>query len=376
MLAILTFAPDEQPGQGLSVVALVLSVGAILRWGSSGEIERLLRGKNYSWIQFIGDRSYSLYLWHWPLAVFASILLPEQRFAALFGVVISVPLSFLAFALVEQPFRSATGIGRHQLKTAVPALILSTGVVLGSTVISFGPVEKAVSQEALSGDLGGEEILEQMGRISVGCSFPYSCFQSLPQTEVDILVLGNSHGAHLTVGLVQTFPSKNIVWVVDSSLMGGQVSITEILAAIPNPETIIVSEYLSAQGQENRVIEWDSALELLTESGAKVVVSNGSPTLEVPAYKCKFGVVWNPHAHRCRFSAETNNLRHAIYSARLETAATKFDSVKIADVYSVFCNRQYCKIGDHDGLFFRDLNHFTALGSSMAAEAIKRTIEN
>lgn len=376
MLAILIFAPKEQPGQGLSVVALVLSVGAILRWGSSGEIERLLRGKNYSWIQFIGDRSYSLYLWHWPLAVFASILLPEQKFAALFGVLISVPLSFLAFALVEQPFRSATGIGRHQLKTAVPALLLSTGVVLGSTVISFGPVEKAVSQEALSGDLGGEEILEQMGRISVGCSFPFSCFQSLPQTEVNILVLGNSHGAHLTVGLVQTFPSKNIVWVGDSSLMNGQVSITEILAAIPNPETIIVSEYLSAQGRENRVIEWDSALELLTGSGAKVVVTNGSPTLEVPAYKCKYGVVWNPQAHRCSFSAESNNLRHAIYSARLETAATKFNSVKIADVYSVFCDRQYCKIGDDEGLFFRDLNHFTALGSSMAAEAIKRTIEN
>ncbi|MBT6399032.1 MAG: acyltransferase, partial [Verrucomicrobia bacterium] len=291
MLAILIVAPYEQPGQGLSVVALVLSVGAILRWGSSGDIERILRGKNYSWIQFIGDRSYSLYLWHWPLAVFASILLPEQKFAALFGVLISVPLSFLAFGLVEQPFRSATGIGRHPLKTAVPALLLSTGVVLGSIVISFGAVEKVVSQEALPGDLDGEEILEQMGRISVGCSFPFSCFQSLPQNEVDILVLGNSHGAHLTVGLVQTFPSKNIVWVNDSSLIDGKVSITEILAAIPNPETIIVSEYLSAQGQENRVIEWESALELLTESGAKVVVTNGSPTLEVPAYKCKYGVV-------------------------------------------------------------------------------------
>ena len=376
MLAILIFAPNYQPGQGLSVVALVLSVGAILRWGSSGDIERVLRGKNYSWIQFIGDRSYSLYLWHWPLAVFASILLPEERFAALFGVLISVPLSFLAFALVEQPFRSSTGIGRNQLNTAVPAFSLFTGVVLASTVISFGPVEKVVSQEALPGDLGWETIHEEMGRISVGCSFSFSCFQSLPQHDVDILILGNSHGAHLTLGLVQNYVSKNIVWVNDSSLIDGSVSIPQILEEIPNPETIIVSEYLSNMGQENRAIEWESAFELLTESGAKVVVTNGSPTLEVPAYKCKYGVVWNPQEHRCSFLATSNNLRHAVYSARLETAATKFDAVKIADVYSVFCGSQVCRIGDSDGLFFRDLDHFTALGSSMAAEAIKKVIED
>jgi|AntAceMinimDraft_1070359.scaffolds.fasta_scaffold14801_4 peptidoglycan/LPS O-acetylase OafA/YrhL len=375
MLAILIFAPGEQPGQNISVVALVLSVGAILRWGSSGDVERILHGKNYRWIQFIGDRSYSLYLWHWPLAVFASILLPEQDFAALLGVLVSVPLSFLAFAVVEQPFRSATGIGRHKLKATVPALLLGTSVALGSTVILFETVERVVSQEALSGDLNGEEIFLQMREVSVECSFSFSCFQSLPQNEVDILVLGNSHGAHLTVGLVQTFASKNVVWVRDSSLMDGKVSIPEILEEIPSPGTIVVSEYLSSPGQAKRVIEWDSALELLTESGAEVVVTNGSPTLDVPAYKCKYGVVWDPQQHRCSFSAESNNLRHAVYSAGLETTAAKFDTVKIADVYSVFCDSQYCKIGDSDGLFFRDLNHFTALGSSMAAEAIKTAIE-
>jgi hypothetical protein len=114
----------------------------------------------------------------------------------------------------------------------------------------------------------------------------------------------------------------------------------------------------------------------LTESGAKVIVTNGSPSLEVPAYKCKFGVVWNPQEHRCGFQAESNNLRHATYSARLETAATKFNAVEIADVYSVFCDSRYCRSGDSDGIFFRDLHHFTALGSLMAADAIKRAIED
>ena len=376
MLAILVFAPNEQPGQGLSVVGLVLSVGAILRWGSFGGIEGILRGRNYSWIQFIGDRSYSLYLWHWPLAVFASILLPEQKFAPLFGVLVSVPLAFIAFALVEQPFRFSTGIGRHQLKTAVPTILLSTGVVLGSTAIVFHPVERVVSQDALAGALDGEEILAEMSRISVECTFSFSCFQSLVQDEVDILILGNSHGAHLTVGLTKTFPSKNVVWVNDSSLMDGKVSIPEILEEVPSPETVIVSEYLSLEGQENRVIEWESALELLSASGAQVLVTNGSPTLDVPAFKCKYGVIWNTKQHRCTFLAEANNLRHAIYSARLETEAANFDSVKIVDTYGVFCGKQYCAIGDSRGLFFRDLNHFTELGSSMAAERIKATMED
>lgn len=375
MLAILIFAPSEKPGQNLSVLALVLSVSAILRWGSTGNIEKVLGGPYYQWIRSVGDRSYSLYLWHWPLAVFASILLPEQKFAALLGVLVSVPLAFLAFALVERPFRFGTGIGRHTFKIAGPAFLVSTSLVLGGTAISFEHVERAVSEEALPGGLDEEQFFSKMDEISVECSFAFSCFQTLSEKEVDILILGNSHGAHLTVGLAQAFPSKNIVWVRDSSVIDGKLSISEILDEIHSPEIIIVSEYLSAPGREQRFIDWESALELLVESRAEIIVTNGSPTLDVPAYKCKYGLAWDPRQHRCFFSAEPNNVRHATYSKQLVEAVEKFGGVKAADVYSEFCDNQYCRIGDLDGIFFRDLNHFTLLGSQMAAEVIRTTLE-
>ncbi len=376
VLAILIFAPSEPPALNLAVLILVLGVCAILRWGSTSDIESILRGPRLRWIQFIGDRSYSLYLWHWPLAVFGSILLPEREFAALLGILISVPLSFLAFALVEQPFRFRNGIGRHKLKTAVPVLLLSTAVTLGFTALSFERVEQTVSEDALPGGLNEEEFFAEMDRISVECSFAFSCFQTVAEEEVDILILGNSHGAHLTVGLAQAFPSKNIVWVRDSSVINGNVTIPEILDEIPDPVSVIISEYLSAPGSEGRAVDWEFAFALLTEAGAEVVVTNGSPTLDVPAYKCKFGLAWNPRQHRCSFAADSNNLRQAIYSARLEAAVAGFAGVQVADIYSEFCDGKYCTIGDSSGIFFRDLNHFTPLGSSMAAEAIKARLQN
>ena len=377
MIAILVLAPSEQPGVGLAVVGLVLSVCSILRWGANGDIEQALQAKSYSWIQFIGDRSYSLYLWHWPLAVFGTILVPENALASLVGIIISVPLALLAFKLVEQPLRFGSGIGRHRLRIVAPGLLLTASLSLSGTAFLFGGVEQRVSAQALPGGLNESEIFAEMNRISVGCSFTFRCFQTKKQGDVDMLILGNSHGAHLTVGLARAFPSQNVVWVADSSLLGGGgIDISEILKEIPKPHTIIVSEYLSKPGAEDREIDWVSALTPLTESGADVVVTDGSPTLEVPAYKCKFGVLWDPSQHRCGFPSTANNERHTKYATKIMEAAKKLPNIQVADTYGLFCDSEVCVIGNEDGIFFRDLNHFTILGSEMAAEAIMKNLTN
>lgn len=376
MLAILIAAPTEQPGLNLSVIWLVLSVTAILRWGSSRSMQEFFRAPTLRWVQFIGDRSYSLYLWHWPFAVFASILFPEQKSAALIGVLTSVPLSMLAFKVVEQPFRLATGIGRRNLRTGIPILLLCSSVALGGTVFLFGHVERVVTKAEIPGGLNEEEVFSEMSRISVECRYTFSCLQTVAQGEVDVLVLGDSHGAHLFAGLARTFPGNNVVWVRNSSVLGNHVSIPEILEEIPSPRVIVISEYLSKPGLEKISVNWEEIFQLVVSSSAQVIVTNGTPSLEVPAYKCKYGVVWHPAQHRCSFSAESNNSRHSIYNARLQDAAAKFDTVAVADSYGAFCDNYQCKIGDADGIFFRDLHHLTLRGSAITAEVIKLAVDS
>ncbi|HEY8577589.1 MAG TPA: acyltransferase family protein [Devosia sp.] len=71
----------------------------------------------HPWLVLVGDMSYSLYLWHWPVAVIISALWPEWSVAATcLGLTITAFLSALAYYLVERPVHhlslQAVGLGR------------------------------------------------------------------------------------------------------------------------------------------------------------------------------------------------------------------------------------------------------------------------
>jgi peptidoglycan/LPS O-acetylase OafA/YrhL len=54
----------------------------------------------------VGDMSYSLYLWHWPVAVILAALWPGQFLARALGLVVAVTLAAAAYHLVERPIHA------------------------------------------------------------------------------------------------------------------------------------------------------------------------------------------------------------------------------------------------------------------------------
>jgi peptidoglycan/LPS O-acetylase OafA/YrhL len=54
---------------------------------------------------WVGDRSYSLYLWHWPLIVFARLQWPGTA-APLLAALVSVIPAWVSYRYVEQPLRT------------------------------------------------------------------------------------------------------------------------------------------------------------------------------------------------------------------------------------------------------------------------------
>jgi hypothetical protein len=95
------------------------------------------------WLVAIGLRSYSLYLWHWPVRVFVT---PSSGLdgVALFAVrlLISVVLAEISFRLIEGPFR----VGKVALRTgsrgavAYFAALTIVATVLVVTIAAPGPL--------------------------------------------------------------------------------------------------------------------------------------------------------------------------------------------------------------------------------------------
>lgn len=106
--------------------------------------------------QRIGDMSYSLYLWHWPVWVAARQLLGEQisiaEKLALLGV--TTVLAYLSWRWVEQPFRNRQRISSKPFTIAVISSLLCCTAFTAFVVLRKGEPQRFpdyVSRAAIQG---------------------------------------------------------------------------------------------------------------------------------------------------------------------------------------------------------------------------------
>ncbi|HAH58316.1 MAG TPA: acyltransferase, partial [Bacteroidales bacterium] len=98
-----------------------------------GTMMILISSQQNSWftrpkiLQFLGNTSYSIYLWHWPVIFFSSYLaFSHSALNILLGVALSVFLGWLSYQWIEEPFRQ---------KFSKQKLLSSYSFFIGSTLI-------------------------------------------------------------------------------------------------------------------------------------------------------------------------------------------------------------------------------------------------
>jgi peptidoglycan/LPS O-acetylase OafA/YrhL len=87
-------------------------------------------------LQFLGSRSYSIYLWHWPLLIIAAEhagkpVLPFRESAVL--VLVAIVIADLTYRLIENPIRRSHYLREHPLSS----IALGAGLV-GVTFVAMG----------------------------------------------------------------------------------------------------------------------------------------------------------------------------------------------------------------------------------------------
>jgi len=130
--AFLLAEPQMWPGPAtlLPVMGTVLLLAA----GSGGPRGAVTRALGTAPMVWVGGLSYSLYLWHWPLLVFARAVWGDiGPLGGVAVVLLSVLPAWLSLHLLENPVRTAPGLARRPMRSlALGAALTAVGVVAGS----------------------------------------------------------------------------------------------------------------------------------------------------------------------------------------------------------------------------------------------------
>ena len=198
---------DEFPG--IKAVIPTLATVAVLAFSRKGLfIYRLLSIKP---AEFIGNISYSLYLWHWPVIIFYQLHLETELKALdkIIVLILSILLGVLSYYFVEQRFRKSNnskGVAQKvYLQVALSSAILCA-VVYGLTYVL--PMRFNEQQ------LAYEEFMDNhdASYFRPGVCFLTSSYSDISYFKKDtcliaqeekenILLVGDSHAAHWYAGL-------------------------------------------------------------------------------------------------------------------------------------------------------------------------------
>ncbi|MGH3373003.1 MAG: acyltransferase family protein, partial [Nocardioidaceae bacterium] len=183
---------------GPAALLPVLGTVAILAAGAGGRapgVGRLLELRPLRWV---GDLSYSLYLWHWPFLILGAAYAGRrlELWENLLLVGGAVVASVVTYHLVENPFRRAPVL-RHKPRLALLLWPVAAGAVLISTTAATMHVDRVESdladagnrfsladvprtdRVARTGDSLHDEIALALDKATVGAAIPYPLQQPL-----------------------------------------------------------------------------------------------------------------------------------------------------------------------------------------------------
>ena len=208
ILVAVKFFNQGTPFPGPMALVPVLGAAALIAAGAAGPtaVGRLLSLRP---VVFVGTVSFSLYLWHWPLIVFAQTALFLEQTAAIrtLLVLMAFGLAVLSWRFVETPFRRGAPARPTRRVLARAATVMAAFVATSSiAVMARGFPDRFDAQQQL---LASYESYEGDKAYRAG-----SCFVVQPGDAFDrqacltrdasqpaLLIVGDSHAAHLWPGL-------------------------------------------------------------------------------------------------------------------------------------------------------------------------------
>jgi peptidoglycan/LPS O-acetylase OafA/YrhL len=162
--------------------------------GGLGSSNFITRSLSSTPLVRMGDWSYSIYLWHWPIIVFAAVIWPQSTLALIFAALLSFAPALLSFRYVESPLRLISTTSRKRLMsllaitTAIPIVICGF-VLIGSNHGYWIPRITSTQDQVSLEHLGAFEPCAGIGAPVA----PQSCSTSTTASGTPVYLVGDSY---------------------------------------------------------------------------------------------------------------------------------------------------------------------------------------
>lgn len=272
---------------GFYALAPVLAAAALIAVGSQGG-SAVTSGLSKRPLVWIGQISYSLYLVHWPILVFYRMARGVPLgFAEAWGLVAaSIAAAYLSWRFVERPFREKRLLATRNGLFAGAGLAIAALVLL-ATLMSAPPFRSESDADRLASFLSYDDTnVYRKGRCFLfGHQDRLSdfdageCLRTVPG-KANILLVGDSHAAHLWSGLKTEFADANVMQATSTGckpvLSGkGERTCVDLIQMTlgtflqtHRPDVII----LSARWIESDISDVERTLKALAGKAGRVVV--------------------------------------------------------------------------------------------------------
>ena len=225
-LLLSIFIIDKTKFPGWQAIPPVLLTAAIIYDRSDSVLNRYL---SFRPIQFIGDISYSLYLWHWVVFSYFSIIVIVDRSLDFteksIGVVISIFLAYLTYKFIEQTTRSRNGFWSNRRVILVWLLsvlisVLSLVVIAKTENSNFRlpeymrRVELGMEDKnpALKACMSGHEEAIARGFVPKFCKLG-----SKESGDISLMLWGDSHADAIQPAIDFALTTKNLTGVASTA---------------------------------------------------------------------------------------------------------------------------------------------------------------
>ena len=191
ILGAVLFFPASSPFPGLWTVVPVLGTVLLILSGSGNHVSLPSRALSTAPAAFIGDRSYSIYLWHWPFIVFATAIWGYDLGIVSLSVLVSVVVALLTYRLVEQRYRHwGTSHGKMVVIAAVFLVATPVAASVSLGIGAFLGWGSAVWKDTRTAIAIGHKLCEgdicRIGDFALG------------RSQRSTVLVGDSHAWHLS----------------------------------------------------------------------------------------------------------------------------------------------------------------------------------